>query len=213
MRISEDRFSRDLRRINLAQRMIRHEVRTQWIILWTGFNERRVQRLFCSYEKARGLLVRPRGRMPRKITAFLRSPTLRAEASAAAGLAFAMHILPREPVRNAERELPSLERGERLCQVFELYRQLLPESRLTLDQLIHLVMALAEGTEIRIAHCTSCHAALLVDPFGSGRRQCAHCRDGSRKFSRAGAEVDSSGEDLRPLLDPPAGEPRQEQLF
>ena len=45
MRISDARFSRDLRRYQLAWRLIRHEVRTRTIERWTGLSMHRIRNL------------------------------------------------------------------------------------------------------------------------------------------------------------------------
>jgi hypothetical protein len=50
MRVSEDRYARDLRRIQLAHRLIRHEVRTYWICAFTQQTIDRVRNLLRSYE-------------------------------------------------------------------------------------------------------------------------------------------------------------------
>jgi len=184
MRISEDRYSRDLRRLNLARRLIRHEVRTQWIRAWTGFSERRVLSLFRAYEKAEGSVRRPRGPSPLKATAFLRSPTVRKEASAIGALAYVMDVVP--PKR---RDRGGLETGEGLCRVFEFYRQLVPQSQFSMDQFIRLVMLLAAADELEVGHCSACHGALLLDRLGAGGRICSTCREDamgrgtSKKFS------------------------------
>jgi hypothetical protein len=176
MRISEDRYSRDLRRIHLAQRMIRHEARTQWIRAWTGLSGERVRNLFHSYEESLEGARRRRGPSPRRIASYLRSPGLRAEASAAGGLACVLGLVPESPMRSAKKTLPNLESGERLCDVYELYRQIVPEAKLTMDQLIILVIALAEQEDLEIAHCRICNGALLVDRLGASRRACLACR-------------------------------------
>jgi hypothetical protein len=185
MRISEDRYSRDLRRINLAQRFIQHEVRTRWICTWTGLSGARIRNLFHSYVGMQKGARRHRGPSPRRVAAFLRSPALRSEASAIGGLARAVELIPREPLRNAKKTLPSLELGERVCHTFELYQHLVPGARFTLDQFILLVVALAEAQDLIIRHCTDCHGALLVDPLSTSRRQCPTCK-------RAGFANDSN---------------------
>jgi hypothetical protein len=213
MRISEDRYSRDLRRINLARRMIRHEVRTKWICMWTGLSGERVRNLFRSYEASTGGARRHRGPSPKRIVSFLRSPPLRAEVSAIGGLACTLQIVPREPIPNARRTLPSLDTGEWLCHVFELYRHIVPESRLTMDQLILLVITLAEGEDLEIGHCVNCHGALLLDRLGVSRRLCLNCKQDA---PRAGLEDDLSApsDDLpgRPQDSEPP-ESRQQKLF
>src|SRR5690349_678069 len=115
MRVSEDRYVRDLRRINLAQRMIRHEVRTMTICAWTGFNEERIRNLAKSYEATLVPASRHRGPPPKKIDVFLRHSILRAEAACLGGLARSFGILPPGLLPNAAQALPSVARGELLC--------------------------------------------------------------------------------------------------
>jgi hypothetical protein len=176
MRVSEDRYSRDLRRLNLAQRLIRHEVRTQWICAWTGLSDDRVRNLFRSYDKTSGDVRRHRGPSPTRLAAFLRSPTLRTEASAIGGLACAFGAVLPNPAPNARRDRPGVEAGERLCRVFELYRQIVPQSHFTMDQFIRLMIALTEGEDLEIGHCRNCHGALLLDRLGASRRLCLACK-------------------------------------
>ena len=179
MRVSEDRYSRDLRRLNLAQRLIRHEVRTQWICAWTGLSDDRVRNLFRSYDKTSGNVRRHRGPSPTRLASFLRSPTLRSEASAIGGLACAFGAILLTPASNARRDRPGVEAGERLCHVFELYRQIVPQSHFTMDQFIRLMIALNEGEDLEIGHCRNCHGALLLDRLGASRRLCLACRQDS----------------------------------
>ena len=179
MRVSEDRYSRDLRRLNLAQRLIRHEVRTQWICAWTGLSDDRVRNLFRSYDKTSGNVRRHRGPSPTRLASFLRSPTLRAEASAIGGLACASGAIFPTPTPHARRDPPGVEAVERLCHVFELYRKIVPQSHFTMDQFIRLMIALSEGEDLQISHCRNCHGALLVDRLGASRRLCPACKQDS----------------------------------
>ena len=39
MRMSENRYAKELRRRNLAKRMIEYEARTNTIVLWTGLTK------------------------------------------------------------------------------------------------------------------------------------------------------------------------------
>lgn len=173
MRVSEDRYSRDLRRIQLAHRLIQHEVRTYWIRAFTRFTEGRIRNLLRSYGLVTDGVQRHRGSPPRLYTRFL-TPTNHSEASALAGLAVTCHLVPEEPVRNAWRTLPTLEFGEHLCKVFELSRLAMPGGVLNLDRFILIVMALAER-QLTVAHCTQCRARILLDPLGAQRRVCVSC--------------------------------------
>lgn len=173
MRVSEDRYTRDLRRIQLAHRLIRHEVRTYWIRAFTHFTEGRIRNLLRSYGLATDGLHRHRGQTPRLYSRFL-TPAKHSEASALAGLAFAWHLVPEEPVRNAWRTLPSLEFGEELCDAFELFRLMVPGGTLNLDRFILIVMALAER-QLSVGHCGHCRALILLDPLGAKRLLCVSC--------------------------------------
>ena len=45
MRVSDDRYSRDLHRMDLARRMIRLEARTFTIRQWTGLSDDRIRKV------------------------------------------------------------------------------------------------------------------------------------------------------------------------
>ena len=66
-----------------------------------------------------------------------------------------------------------------MCHVFELYRQIVPQSHFTMDQFIRLMIALNEGEDLEIGHCRNCHGALLLDRLGASRRLCLACRQDS----------------------------------
>ena len=197
MRISEDRYSRDLRRLNLAERFIGLEVRTQWICAWTGLSHHRVRNLYRSYDKGTGAVPRHRGPSPNRLATYLRSPALRAEASAIGGLARVFEVVPPKPAPNAWRDRANVEAGERLCAVFELYQQIVPQSRFTMDQFIRLAIALTQGGYLEMGHCTSCHGALLVERLVPSRRLCLACQQDALTAShesRTDTPPDTEGE-------------------
>lgn len=198
MRISEDRYSRDLRRLNLAARLIRHEVRTQWICAWSGLSQHRVRNLYRSYDKSSGAVPRHRGPSPNRLATYLRSPALRAEASAIGGLARAFEVVPPKPVPNAWRDRANVEAGERLCAVFELYQQIVPQSRFTMDQFIRLAIALIQGGYLEMGHCTSCHCALLVERLVPSRRICLVCQQDALTASRVGSPETRTQAEVEP---------------
>ena len=49
VRISDARYTRDLRRYQLAWRLVRHEVRTRTIERWTGLSMHRIRNLYGAY--------------------------------------------------------------------------------------------------------------------------------------------------------------------
>jgi hypothetical protein len=204
VRISEDRYSCDLRRLNLAQRLMRLEVRTQWICAWTGLSHNRVRKLFRRYYRPQGVVQRHRGPSPTRLAAFLRSPRLRTEASAIGGLASVLGVLSPRLALSLQRDRQGVEAAaERLCQGFELYQAIVPQSHFAMDQFIRLVIALTEGEDLQIGHCENCHGALLLDKLGASRRLCPTCRedslipaaaDGADTAARAGVSVPEAAE-------------------
>lgn len=205
MRVSEDRYMRDLRRIHLAQRMIRHEVRTTTICAWTGFNEERIRNLARSYESTLLPSNRHRGPSPKRVEVFLRYNIMRSEAACLGGLARSFGVLPAEPVKNAARLLAGVALGELLCHTFEVYRAVVPDARLTMEHFILLVLALAEGEEIELDHCAHCTGVIIVEATSRERRICFACREsesaGARTYPEEdGAESPPSGGIQQPLF-------------
>ena len=108
--------------------------------------------------------------------------------------------------------------AERLCQVFELYQQIVPQSRFTMDQLFVLVSALAQGEDLVIAHCSTCHGALLMDRLGANRRLCVACKQDSLRKSmaaRSDKPTNQDGAGDSPAQDEDEGLPEahQQSLF
>ena len=66
MRISDDRYSRDRQRFDIALQFIRHEARTHTIRAWTGLSDDRIRKLYRSYlcDCHSAPLTRHRGKSP-----------------------------------------------------------------------------------------------------------------------------------------------------
>ena len=177
MRISNERYSRDLRSIELARWMLRHEARTHTIRAWTGLSAERVRNLIHSRVGLTGEddAQRQRGPSPSILSARLGSGLIRSEAGALAGLCRVLGVLPAQPWKDARRTLPGIARGERLCFAFELFAHVVPQARLSLEELILLVLTVAEGDSWVLDHCTSCHATILHDQLSLKRRLCERC--------------------------------------
>lgn len=213
--LSDDACSRDLRGLQLALRMIRHEARTQTISSWTLVSPKRIRSLSMRFRRQASNtgLSRHRGPPPTKLSNLLKSPHLNLEFSAIAGLCQWIGVLPKEAVAHPAKHLPGIERGERLCYTLELFQTIVPYSRVTLDQLILLVITLAERTEWQLGACHECSGAILIDLLGSKSTLCASCEREQRKSrleSQAGAE---SAFDPLPELDGGSPETLQQSLF
>jgi len=177
VRIWENRYNRDVQRLNLALRMIAHKARTNMICEWTGLPYERVRKLCRTYAPthSNGGKDRNRGPSPHLIGRFLGSARGRLEAAALVSVCLALDVVPAKPVANARREVPGVVRGERLCKAFEMYSTLVPDSTVTIEQVALLVLAVAEGVEVGVGHCDTCRAVILHDPYGIGQWHCTHC--------------------------------------
>lgn len=96
MRISDDRYSRDRLRFDLALRFIRLEARTQTIRTWTGLTDDRIRKLYRSYVRssAGASVRRHRGKSPRQAAFFTRSPRLQQESATFASICTLLGVVP-----------------------------------------------------------------------------------------------------------------------
>jgi hypothetical protein len=180
MRISDNRYSRDLVRIDLALRFIRHEARTQTIRAWTGLSDDRIRKMYREYVKGHGPAVsRPRGKSPQQCAFFTRSPQLKAESSFLASVCSLLGVLPQAGTQFSQQALANLARGELLCQAFEVYHDLVADPHISFEHLVFLVRALAEGAELTLASCEACGALTVADRFTFRPQHCLHCVSGS----------------------------------
>jgi hypothetical protein len=181
MRISDDRYSRDRQRLDLALRFIHHEARTRTIRTWTGLTDDRIRKLYRSYVASDGRgIARHRGKSPQQINFFVRTPVMRQEASVLASICYLLGVMPPAQVADAPRHLPGMQRGEALCDAFETYRMLMPAPRISFEHAVFLVTALACGDELRAVHCADCSGVIVIDRLGTGDRRCLSC-DHSRQ--------------------------------
>ena len=198
MRVSDQEYSRDQRSFHLALRMLRHVARLNTICAWTGFTEERVRNLSRSHRRLHpSTQVEPRrGPSPKRLTPLLATASLRSEVAALAGLCRVLDVIPNSRLPNARKRLPGVARGERLCEVFELFQEFVPFARLSLEQLVFLVFSVAEGELCSLDLCTGCRAVILVDHLSLSRRVCTHCRSSERNVAEG-----------RSLKDPPGSLP------
>jgi hypothetical protein len=183
MRISDRRYSRDLRRYSLAMRLIRHEARTQTIIAWSGLSMYRIRTLYRAYGTGHenpGVL-RPRGRPPHQLSFFWRSARLASEAATLAGIARLLNVFPANPAHDAPEPLNSLQRGEGVCAAYELFHAYIPAPEISIDHAFLLVSALSRGDEVRLGHCVACDGLILVDCLKPPRQTCAYCSSAMKK--------------------------------
>jgi hypothetical protein len=176
MRISDNRYSRDRFRFDLALRFIRHEARTQTIRAWTGLSDDRIRKLYRSYLHEPGFAVgRPRGKSPQQCAFFTRSAQLKEESSFLASLCSLLGVLPQAGTTLNQKALVNVTRGELLCQAFEVYEQLMPAHGISFEHAVFLVTALAQGVELTVARCPECEVPCIVNRLDRGGEYCTDC--------------------------------------
>src|SRR5215472_9840669 len=202
MRVSDDRYSHDFRSFHLALRMLKQEARTSTISAWTHFSPERIRNLAKSHLRehpSRGI-GRHRGPSPKQLTPLMINPMVRSEAAALGALCRILGVVPNEPLANARQRLPGIANGERLCTALELFRQVVPGARLSLEQAIALAIALAEADRWSLGHCDQCRGVVLLDRLSPRRPICVHCE----KDSREGPKYDWRNLDPEPEREPEA---------
>jgi len=198
MRISDDRYSRDRLRLDLALRFIHHEARTHTIRAWTGLTDDRIRKLYRTYlcEAGGSRVARHRGKSPRQAAFFTRSLRMRREAAVFAsvsslfGLISPQHLMAESAVQPA----PSVARGALLCETFEVYRALVGESQISFEHAVYLLGALHSGEELRVAHCRECTGVLVADRLALRTPVCNDC--GASRPARAAAATEGTAEDV-----------------
>src|ERR1700691_1793115 len=108
MRISDDRYSRDRLRFDIALQFIRHEARTHTIRAWTGLSDDRIRNLYRSYlcDCRATPLARHRGKSPQQVAYFMRTGRARQEAALLASLCRLLGALPLTAAPELVRSLP-----------------------------------------------------------------------------------------------------------
>ena len=178
MRISDDRYSRDRLRLDLALRFMRHEARTHTIRKWTGLTDDRIRKLYRAYlTETPGQVARHRGKSPGQACFFIRTSRVQQEAAVLASLFCLLGVMPCTVVVDAEHPLPGVARGERLCQAFEAYMTLVPATQITFEHAVLLVNELARGEELQLGACTACGGLVVVDGLALRDIQCGRCAE------------------------------------
>jgi hypothetical protein len=180
MRISDDRYTRDRSRIDLALRFIHFEARTHTIRVWTGLTDDRIRKLYRTYVQASGsgCAARHRGKSPRQIAFFTRSASMRRETAVFASILALYGLVPPPGAsKGAALELDpaAMARGSVLCEAFEVYRALVKQPSITFEHAVHLVQALTRGDELRLYNCAHCNAPLVSDRIAVRPPVCVDC--------------------------------------
>ena len=192
MRISDDRYSRERARMELALRFLAHEARTQTIRAWTGLSDDRIRKLYrCYMSQAQRHLPRHRGKSPHQIAYFTRSLRLQEETALLASVLSWLGVLPAgtsgavsaaasgaalaSAAGAGSASLPGVTRGVLLCQAFEAFRLLLPSAQISFEHAVFLAVALARGDQLRLGDCSDCGSLMVTERFPLRTSRCTHC--------------------------------------
>jgi hypothetical protein len=182
MRVSDDRYTRDRQKFDLAVRLIRHEARTYTIRQWTGLSDDRIRKLYRSYVADGGAqgVTRHRGKSPRQAAFFFRNPDVNFHAAQLASL-FLMYGLMGGGNRGVEPRyhVGSLDSCALLCRAYEAYREMHVPASISFEHAWFLLLALARRDEVGIARCTNCGGLRLRDLLARHKQTCGNCQRGS----------------------------------
>jgi hypothetical protein len=179
MRISDDRYSRDRLRLDLALRFIHHEARTHTIRAWTGLTDDRIRKLYRTYlfEAGGASVARHRGKSPRQAAFFTRSSRMRRESAVFASVGSLFGLITRQSivVDCAPKHTPTVARGALLCETFEVYCALMGDTQISFEHAVYLLGALISGDELRVTHCRDCTSVLVTDRLALRVPVCTEC--------------------------------------
>lgn len=170
---TEDPDDRDMRRRQLAKRMVSHRARTQTICAFTGLSRHRLETL----RRRWGVPAhdRHRGPSPTSFLEFFRTTKCLQTATTAAVLCDLLGAI-RLPAPTARPRSVTLEAGEQLCYAYEALLACFPDAALEFEHLVLLTNGLAQGDSVQLSHCTQCGAAVLIDKLsvqpGTCRPRC-----------------------------------------
>jgi len=178
MRITDDRYTRDRLRFDLALRLIRHEARTGTIRDWTGLTDDRIRKLFRSYVEQTGdrRIRRHRGKAPRQAAYFLRNGQLRLQAASLASFLCQLGLLAQAGA-DAPGGIEQLRWGERFCEAYETFLREHSRPQIGFEHACFLQRALLRQRELAIDDCADCGSLVVVSAFAARPAGCCFCQE------------------------------------
>ena len=183
MRITDDRYTRDRQRLDLAFRMIHHEARTCTIRTWTGLSDDRIRKLYRTYVATQGAIVRRhRGKSPGQTAFFLKNLEVRRHAAALAGLFALLGLLRQTAGEHAAGGTRAMLRwGELFCRTYETYTALHGPRRISFEHACYLLHVLQRRAELRPDACPACRGLMVVDALRQRGGVCPWCESDARE--------------------------------
>jgi hypothetical protein len=179
MRLTDNRYSGEKQQFELALRMIQHEARTRTIRLCTGLSDDRIRKVYTTYFRNSGDMAvkRRRGKSPRQISLFVKTPQHQLEATTLIAL-FCNSLLLRVDTSNkvyARWPRPDVEYGHRVCRAFETYQMLHSQAALNFEWAWNLLQSIVRNDELYLAVCRRCRSKYVQDAYALDHRICPSC--------------------------------------
>ncbi len=193
MRLTDDRYAGERRQFELALRMIGHEARTRTIRECTGLSDDRIRKLYSTYFRNAGRagIKRRRGKSPRQVQHYVKSPANQLQATTLVAL-YCAGLLLRVDDENGVHSCwprPDVDFGHRLCRAYETYLVLHEEAKLSFEWAWNLLHCIAWNDELYLAVCDHCDARYVQDAYALDNRTCPACDIGNSSGTLAGHSV------------------------
>ena len=193
MRLTDDRYACERRQFELALRMIGHEARTRTIRECTGLSDDRIRKLYSTYFRNAGRegIKRRRGKSPRQVQHYVKSPANQLQATTLVALYCAGLLLRVDDDDSVHCcwPRPDVDFGHRLCRAYETYLVLHEEAKLSFEWAWNLLHCIAWNDELYLAVCDHCDARYVQDAYALDNRTCPACDIGSSSGTLAGHSV------------------------
>ena len=193
MRLTDDRYAGERRQFELALRMIGHEARTRTIRECTGLSDDRIRKLYSTYFRNAGRegIKRRRGKSPRQVQHYVKSPANQLQATTLVAL-YCAGLLVRVDDDDSVHccwPRPDVDFGHRLCRAYETYLVLHEEAQLSFEWAWNLLHCIAWNDELYLAVCDHCDARYVQDAYALDNSTCPACDIGSSSGTLAGHSV------------------------
>ena len=193
MRLTDDRYASERRQFELALRMIGHEARTRTIRECTGLSDDRIRKLYSTYFRNAGRsgVKRRRGKSPRQVQHYVRSPANQLQATTLVALYCAGLLLrvDDDDTVHCRWPRPDVDFGHRLCRAYETYLVLHEDAQLSFEWAWNLIHCIAWNDELYLAVCDQCDARYVQDAYALDNRTCPACEIASSSGTLAGHSV------------------------
>lgn len=188
MRITDSRHHAEREQFDLAIRMIAHHARRSAVELCTGLSPTRLSRLYQE------LGCKPkRGCFPSSRTYFTANTLIQSEATLLAAYLCAAHVIRRsaEPCTDLVASTAMLVLGQRFCDAFESYEQVVAPPHISFERAWYFRRML-ETQELEFAACRRCRNRYIRESVQIDNSECPQCKlkkshSLSADFSRDGA--------------------------